>query len=437
MQAALRGKSLDRAQKHHQSAVKILEDNRDQLAAHPEIDLFEKRVEKAGAVLCYEFVNIPLAAFFDDVRGKDIGAARSRLKAARKEFERCQDRILGLDDFVALKMNLDSAPQVLVGLEGELGKVALAEKMHAFKRDLDEQILSIQRKIGKLEKQANQKELALDVFRQIRAVKQNMENRNEFTELPEWATITADAKASLRKLDVRRASLVRRGKVLWLVKNLMPDATKKAFQAVAVRKNSSALKAFQKALRGFKECDDMVGGLLEQEPGLARFSFQMEGRKKTVAWLKDHCMTSRVISDWLSEVLRMVENTVPKASRLASRAMAAHDQADALTLFSEAFTGYYRCHEMLTDILKKEPRMAWFTFRWEGDEKTVDWMKKHCGISRKIAERRVYKISGRKPKPPKKPEAAAIKIESKTEAPKKKSRRKTKKKKRRRRIRRW
>jgi len=297
MRVALKSKKLDEAEDHYEEAQELMQDNQAQLAAYPEVGLLKERVQQADSDLCYGFANITLAEFFDAIRGKSIPDARSRLKRAKKEFERCKSKIESRDDFMALQMNLDTAPQSLKDLEKELLREVWLKQIASIKKECGEKLKSIRGKLARLKKQPNQKELALKIDRDIKSVRESISGDKEFSEDPEWLAVAGTITGELQELDNQRASLVRRGKILWTVKEILPKASKSATMAVTTRNRAEALKKVETAYKGYLKCEELLNEVLKEEKSLGKFTFFWRGARKNARWLRSHCKANRRITE--------------------------------------------------------------------------------------------------------------------------------------------
>lgn len=297
MRVALKSKKLDEAEDHYEEAQELMQDNQAQLGAYPEVGLLKERVEEADGDLCYGFANITLAAFFDAIREKSIPDARSRLKRAKKEFERCKSKIEGRDDFMALKMNLDTAPQSLKDLEKELLREVWLKEIASIKKECGEKLKSIRGKLARMQKQPNQKELALEIDREIKSVRESISGDKEFSADPEWLAVAGTITGELQELDNQRTSLVRRGKILWTVKEVLPKAAKSATMAVTTRNRAEALKKVEAAYKGYRQCEELLDEALKTDKDLAKFTFLWRGARKNARWLRSHCKANRRITE--------------------------------------------------------------------------------------------------------------------------------------------
>jgi len=297
MRVALKAKKLDEAGDHYEEAKELMQDNQAQLSAYPEVGLLRERVQEADGDLCYGFANITLADFFDAIRGKNIPDARSRLKRARKEFERCKSKIEGREDFMALQMNLDTAPQSLKDLEKELLREIWLKEIASIKKECGEKIKSIRAKLARMQKQPNQKELAVEIDREIKSVHSSISGEKEFSADPEWLAVAGTITGELQELDNQRASLVRRGKILWTVKEVLPKAAKSATLAVTTRNRAEALKKVEAAYQGYRQCEELLDEALKADKDLGKFTFLWRGARKNARWLRSHCKANRRITE--------------------------------------------------------------------------------------------------------------------------------------------
>ena len=297
MRVALKSKKLGEAEDHYEEAQELMQDNQAQLTAYPEVGLLKERVQEADSDLCYGFANITLAEFFDAIREKSIPDARSRLKRAKKEFERCKSKIESRDDFMALQMNLDTAPQSLKDLEKELLREVWLKEIASIKKESGEKLKSIRSKLAHMKKQPNQKELALEISRDIKSVRESVSGDKEFAEDPEWLAVAGTITGELQELDNQRISLVRRGKILWTVKEVLPKASKSATMAVTTRNRAEALKKVQAAYKGYLQCEELLNEALKAEKELGKFTFRWRGARKNARWLRSHCKANRRITE--------------------------------------------------------------------------------------------------------------------------------------------
>jgi hypothetical protein len=297
MRVALKAKNLGDAEDQYEDATEIMEDNQAQLAAYPELGLLKEKVHEAESDLCYGFVSISLAQFFDAIRQKIVSGARSKLKIARREFERCKPKIESRDDFVALQMNLDTAPQSLKDLEKELLRDTWLKEIAGVKKDARAGIQAITKKLTSLRKQPNQKELALEIDLDIKSVRGSISGDREYSEDPEWLSVAGTVTGELQELDNQRAGLVRRGKILWTVKEVLPQVSRLVTMGVTSRNRTEALKKVKIAYKGYLRCEEMLKKALGEEKGLAKFTFRWRGAKKSAAWLRSHCKANRRITE--------------------------------------------------------------------------------------------------------------------------------------------
>jgi hypothetical protein len=297
MRVALKSKKLGEAEDHYEEAQELMQDNQTQLSAYPEVGLLKERVQEADGDLCYGFANITLGEFFDAIREKNIPDARSRLKRAKKEFERCKSKIENRDDFMALQMNLDTAPQSLKDLEKELLRDVWLKEIASIKKESGEKLKSIRGNLARLKKQPNQKELAVEISRDIKSVRESISGDREFSADPEWLAVAGTITGELQELDNQRASLVRRGKILWTVKVLLPKASKSATMAVTTRNRAEALKKVETAYKGYTQCEELLNEVLKEDKDLGKFTFLWRGARKNARWLRSHCKANRRITE--------------------------------------------------------------------------------------------------------------------------------------------
>lgn len=295
MRQAIANDDLDEAEDRYQEAAEEYSDNRNQLAAYPEISLLTEQLEEAAISLCYAFVDVNLKRFFHAVRAKEVDTASEQLEKSQEEFKRCRPKIESRDDFMALRMNLESAPRSLAALKKELARQQRLMRIKAVKQELAPRLEAIERKVAGLEANPNQRTLAREVDAAIKSLKADLDT-NDFGEDPDWAAVAGRFHGVLGELDRRRAACVRRGKILWTVENLLPKASKKATMAVTTRDKKTRLEMVENAHQSFSQCEQLLGEALQQEPALAKFDFAWRGSKRTAAWLRKHCTVNRRIT---------------------------------------------------------------------------------------------------------------------------------------------
>lgn len=296
MRVAIKNKDLDEAEDRYQEAAEEYGDHREQLAAYPEVSLLTGQLEQAAGDLCYAFVDINLQRFFDAVRAEDVDAAREQLERSQQEFERCRKKIEHRDDFVALKMNLESAPRSLATLKEELARKRRLAHIKEIEQELAPRLASVRRKVAALENNPNQRALARKTDAAIKALEGALGEHDAFGEDPDWVAVAGEMRAALEDLDRRRAACVRRGKILWAVENLLPQASKKATMAVTTRDPEAKLDMVKTAHQSYQECEALTREAIREEPGLAKFTFTWRGSRRTAVWLRKHCMTNRRIT---------------------------------------------------------------------------------------------------------------------------------------------
>jgi hypothetical protein len=297
MRSALKAKNLAKAEDHYEEASEAMEDNQAQLSAYPEVGLLKERVQEAESDLCYGFASISLAQFFDQIRGKSVGGARSKLKVAKREFERCKPKIESRDDFMALQMNLETAPQSLKDLEKELLRDVWLKEIASIKKESGEKLKAVRGKLARLKMQPNQKKLAMEISRDLKSVRESVSGDKEFSEDPEWLAVAGTITGELQELDNQRVALVRRGKILWTVKEVLPKASKSATMAVTTRNRAEALKKVEAAYKGYLKCEELLNEALKAEKDLGKFTFLWRGARKNARWLRSHCKANRRITE--------------------------------------------------------------------------------------------------------------------------------------------
>jgi len=293
MRLALKKKDLDEAEEQYEEAAEIMKDNRAALEAYPEIGLVKDRMREGDSDLCYGFVSINLSFFFRAIKNRDPEEAGDKLELSNKELKRCLKKIGERDDFLALKMNLESAPQALADLVKQLEIEDRLRRIREFREDQASDIRSIREDMASLEKRPNQRKKAQNVDGDIKDIRASLKGKKDFEKAKKWRAYVKATLKLLDKLEFRREALVRRGILHWLVEDSLPEASKLASEGFNAKKRDDALKPTKKAYQGFAQCEQLVAQVIREEPALIRYVLPWKGAKKTVRWLKQHCATSR------------------------------------------------------------------------------------------------------------------------------------------------
>ncbi len=288
-----------------EAAGETLQEHRETLAAYPEEEELVAAVERAGGTLCYRRVGLRLKAFFAAVRAADIELARERLQRARAVHAECRDRIAGRQDYMPLKMNLDSAPQVIEELEHKLARPALLERIARAKAPLQKRRREIARQLAELEKNPKQRELAVALDAGLKALERDLAAQPDFGGDPAWTGFAASLAGELDAWQQRRAELVRRGKLLTLVEDELP-AVDAALQKARGQKDAAVVqRLLREARERLRTSRKLLAGLLTEERELARFRFSYRKRQRNAAWLRRH----------LARRLRIVERSLQQLER--------------------------------------------------------------------------------------------------------------------------
>lgn len=292
MRDALKARDLERATDEHEEARETLADNRAALAAYPELSELEEAVERASRTLCYHAASFALQTFFELVRAKDLEAAREQLAVARREHDRCKGQIDDRQDYMPLKMNLDSAPQSLVDLERELARPALLERIGEAKAALDALKQAVQEKLTRLAAAPSQRDLAVSIDADLKAIKQQLDAQPDFGGEQVWQVYAAGLAGEIASLHQRRAALVRRGKIRLIIDERLPAGRRLTAQAAKAKDKAAAAKMLAEAKGLYAESRRILVELIKVEPGLAKEAFPVGKQKRTGKWLLRHLARS-------------------------------------------------------------------------------------------------------------------------------------------------
>ena len=325
MRAALREKNLEAAEEQYEQARDTLQENRASLTAYPELAELEAAVAEADCNLCYHAVSLALEKTFDQVRARDwtrpgpssSGPGPSTVAASPRSG-------IGMD-YLPLKMNLDTAPQALTALEKELARPALLARMKQRLQALGQQKAALQAKLAALDAQPNQRDLAVELDAQLKALRQELTQPGDFSAEPEWLTAAAALTGSLDEMDTKRGGLVRRGKLLSVAGEALAAADRASVQAVTAKNKPAARQVLEGALATYRQGLQVVEQVLAEEPGLARYLVPYQGRKRSGAWLKSH----------LTKSARTVERMLHQAGRQEAAEGPAEAQTEAQAVDEE------------------------------------------------------------------------------------------------------
>ncbi len=305
MREALERGAVDEAEEELEGARETLAEHRDALAAYPEEEELVAAVERAGGTLCYRRVGLRLKAFFAAVRAEDIELAGERLQRARAVHAECRDRIAARQDYMPLKMNLDSAPQAIEELERKLARPALLERIARAKAPLDKRRQEIARQLADLEKNPKQRELAVALDAGLKALERDLAAQPDFGGDPAWTEFAASLAGALDAWKKRRADLVRRGKLLTLVEDELPAVDAALRKARGQKDAAEVRRLLGEARKRLRASREVLAGLLDEERELARFRFSYRQHQRNAAWLRRH----------LARRLRIVERSLQRLDR--------------------------------------------------------------------------------------------------------------------------
>ncbi len=288
--AALRKRDLEEADDSLEQAEEILSDNLQEMDAYPEIDQLERSVSKTKTDVCFGHVSVALDKYFMFINEKDPDEAGEMLQLARKEHKRCRDIISSRPEYLALKMNLDTAPESLRKLKIELARPALLNKIQQAQKPLEDLRHKIVEKLKSLESKPDQRNLAVEIYALIQKLTRELDSSNDFSKDMEWKKYKNELRAEIDSMSAKRQALVRRGKVLMIVHRNLVLAEKHINESLKLRRNEKARSKalLQDARAEFRRCVQILKKETRQEPTLSKYSFRYKGKKRNVAWLIRH-----------------------------------------------------------------------------------------------------------------------------------------------------
>lgn len=289
MKTALRKKDIDDAQDQYDEAVEIMEDYKLQLAAYPEVGLLKQRVIKARSDLCYGSVNIRLESFFDAIRRSDSDQARSSLGRSQEEFKRCSELIKKRDDFIALKMNIESAPQALRDVRFRAEKADQLKEIKIIKEEIANDLAAMREKQKNFIKQPSKSKLVYELRKEIQLVRDRLKKYKEYEIIPDWTSFVKETSLELLRLNKETSNTFRRGKIERLVAEIIPQADLLVSNSKKTHDKKKALNLLIHATKNYRICQDVFDDLVGKDPLIVKHRFVFRSRKKSVAWLKRYC----------------------------------------------------------------------------------------------------------------------------------------------------
>jgi hypothetical protein len=323
MRTALKERDVPRATEAFQQAERDLQEYRETLAAYPELGELKQSVAEAAQRLCYGTVDVALESCFQAVRAKDLGAARERLSAALAEHERCKPQIAGREDYMPLKLNLESAPQALAELERELARPGLQARVGERLGELRGRLGAVDKKLEALAAAPLKRELAVELDGELAALQKDLGEPWELSSEPEWVEPAAALQAELAARGARLAEQVRRGKLRWLIERDLPTAGE------AARSGQTALKVLAKAKPGdpareqakqtareklgvarelYQTCQQTLAAVLKEEPGLGKTTWTLDAKRRSPGQIQVTCKAEAVR---LEAALKRLERPPP------------------------------------------------------------------------------------------------------------------------------
>jgi len=303
MRDALESRDLERATDAHEEARETLAENREALAAYPELSDLEAAVERASRTLCYHAASFALQGYYEKIREKALEAARDQLEVARREHDRCQGQIADRQDYMPLKMNLDTAPQALAKLEQEIARPALLARIAEAKQGLEQSKAAIRAKLEKLASEPNQRDLAVGIDSDLNALQQQFDGQPDFGGEKVWTLYAASLAGEIASMHQRRVALVRRGKIRMILDERLPGARQATAQASKAKNKAAARDLLGQARTIYQQSKEALAVLLKEEPGLAKETFALGKNKRTGRWLLLHLNRSIASVDRLEKNL--------------------------------------------------------------------------------------------------------------------------------------
>ncbi|MBW2700774.1 MAG: hypothetical protein JRF33_08115 [Deltaproteobacteria bacterium] len=291
MRKALKEKESEKAAEHYDKAKNLMVEFKDALAGYPERGELEQQVEEGVGDLCYGQVSLVLRAYFVAIRAKARDEAKEQLDLSRAEFERCQPVIRERDDFMALKMNMDSAPESLVDLDKDLFRPKRLGQIKQVIAGLKGDLAKLRVTMKTLEASPDQPTVAAQIDADIGHLGESIKLKKAYEDEELWTGFAAATQGELTEMGSRRKQLVRRGQLLVTLRDVqMADVVLKA--APMEMDRSKAASNVSKARKTYAACATLVGELLGQEKALGKYVIKVKASKRKPAWLKKHCKRS-------------------------------------------------------------------------------------------------------------------------------------------------
>ncbi|NMB73880.1 MAG: hypothetical protein GYA21_01970 [Myxococcales bacterium] len=289
MRAELKKKDLERAAKEYAEGRETFDDNRALLSAYPELGELSASLEEAASLLCYESVSILLERFFETVRAREPREAERRLEEAQAQFGRCQPMLEKRDDFTALKVNLDTAPQALSELRHLLERPARLERIQAVRQEIEPHRSGLAKQLQTLEAKPRDVAARADAEKGLAALKEALAVQGDFRDEPEWKALSEEVAREQAAAAERLAKTARRGRVLELTEEALPMAVRQASLATTQRDPAQASRLIAPVVETYRRCQETLEQALREEPALAKYVVPLQGQKHAVDWLARHC----------------------------------------------------------------------------------------------------------------------------------------------------
>ncbi len=310
MRKALKEKESEKAAEHYDKAKNLMTEFKDALDGYPERGDLEQQVEEGAGDLCYGQVSLVLRAYFVAIRTKARDEAKEKLDLSRSEFERCQPIIRERDDFMALKMNMDSAPESLVDLDKALFRPKRLGQIKQVIAGLKGDLAKLRVAMKTLEASPNQPTVAAQVDADIGRLGESIKLKKAYEDEELWTGFAAATQGELNEMSSRREQLVRRGRLLVTLRDVqMADVVLRA--APMEMDRSKAASNVSKAKETYAACAALVGELLGQEKALGKYVIKVKASKRRPAWLKKHCKRSVRLAEKLQA--KLLGKKVPRS----------------------------------------------------------------------------------------------------------------------------
>ncbi|MBN2497627.1 MAG: hypothetical protein JXR96_23745 [Deltaproteobacteria bacterium] len=290
MRGALQARDVDKANDEYGEAREVLAENRQVLAAYPEMSELEASVKQAGSDLCFGSVSLKMVRFFELIRAAERDEAKESLDAARVEFKRCKPEIEHREDYLPLKMNIDSAPEALSKLDEKLSRPVRLARIRKVGKGLDARKAALRSTLAGLERHFEEGAWKKAVA-ELDWLKRNLKSQGDFGGDPEWTRYAAGLQGELAEMEGKLHERRARFRLLRALDELR-EADRLSSQAQSSRDLKAGRRMLDQAKVKYGECAAGLVELFGLGEKWRKLDTSYKKKKRSAAWLERHCKSA-------------------------------------------------------------------------------------------------------------------------------------------------